>query len=210
MHREVANYENPTMTDARKDVAEALSIENVFYVVHRVPVDNVAHHYSNLVAANYDTELKAGLKKIVTSITAKLGRNIAKPGTVQPIFVRSLLADDQRVYESCIEGKIFVDMTSAIVGKPDSSQYVVYGFASKKDTMEDERLVLIETYASNAMEAIRRVVGEVERQMDSHFRPLFSSIKTAMTFDMIERYHASTKHFNEFMAAPCQPGAVMH
>lgn len=206
----VASIINHSIIDARNDTAADLTMRTLFYVVHLVSRGGDDSHHINFVAAEDREALQSGLAVIAESLDEMLGEEIPATGVSRPIFIRNLFADDRDTAKSCASGDISDDITTLLRGEPDPSSYLVLGFTVKKKNEESQSLMMTEVRATDADDAIRRVVYEADVQMDCYFQPLFSTIKAPVTFKMLAQYKNSTRHFGTFMEAANEPGTRVH
>lgn len=201
------DIKNCELFDARSK-AEDLSLINILYTVHLVMVDGKASYHASLVAADNGNETKRGVTMAADSIIAKLGSDGISASSIEPVFIRNLFADNPKVAISCEEGGIASKLDLMLLSNPDPLRFVVLGLMV--DDALNEELLLEEVKADDAAGAIEQVEFAVKDQTGRNFIPMFSTIKTPLTDDLMARFQDAAGHFVAIVEASPTHAAKMH
>lgn len=205
---DVVNFKNCEIFDAR-DEPEGLSLININYAVYQARIAGQYSYHAQMVAADNGIELGTGIRmageKTAAQIAASSG---VAPEFIQPVFIRNLYADEERIATSCRDGGLTEKMEQLVSSGPDLQRYVVIGLMLD-DAMKEE-LLLEDVKADSAVAAIGRVSAEVMAQTGRSFIPMFSAVKATLLHDLMARYMASSKHFVTLVETPRLDAAMMH
>ena len=125
----VSDYSDRPLLDKRRVKRGAMSLDEVFYVVHLVSQGDKTWHRASLIAADVNDVFLDGLCEGLSDIERTVANELNYSGKinginpesllVHPIFIRNLNADHPDVVKSLEVTKISQELSNFISAKKD-------------------------------------------------------------------------------------------